>query len=78
MAHAATGDGQMQMLRCLGRRLEYLSQDKEKTESQKVKKNELPITAKEQVGNRDKQGGKEDKRAWLTGKMQIFRESVSL
>jgi hypothetical protein len=38
----------------VSRRLEYLQQHKEKKESQKVKKNELPRTAKGKEGKRAK------------------------
>jgi hypothetical protein len=48
MAHAATGDGSIIVADVtsfeVGRRLEYLSQRKEKNESQKAKKNELPVS----------------------------------
>jgi len=59
----------------VGRRFEYLPQRNEKKESQKAKKNELPITAKGEEGKSEggqRQGAKEGRRARLSVKMKIL------
>jgi hypothetical protein len=73
MAHSATGDGQMQMLRCLKSVDVWCTCHSTRTrQSQKVKKNELPITAKGKRERWQRQGGREGNRARLTGKMQVL------